>query len=893
MEHFGPYRITRKLGSGGCGVVYLARRETGGQEVALKLLEGPFEPAEEARFGREVDALARLSHPHVVKVYECGAEPRPWLAMEFVRGGTLADELARSGRLLVPAALEVGIAVAEAAGAAHAAGILHRDIKPANVLLRRDGTPLLSDFGLARSVDPQRGLTRTGEVIGSPGYLAPEQCGGDRPHSPATDVYGVGALLYACLSGEPPFRGALFDVLRRVLEEPPPPLRSRAPEVDPGLAEIVTRCLAKDPEERYPDGASLARELRAWRVGLRRGEEPGGGSLQLKVGVALCALALGAGWVGQRFASQAPETGLAPRASAPRALPSEGGATPGPSAQDAGEAFDAAGELARAREELHAGQAQEAQRRLEGVLKRAPSAQAYGDYGGLLAARGSYIAAQRAYEEGLRRVDPRDLELWGQLNLRLALMEALRGQRRAQLERVSRVLERWQSAEAYRMRSDARAALKDPAGALRDIDESLKLEPRSADGHALRGVLRARLGDYVGARAALEMALALEPQRERCRANLDQILRLAEEGLAQGRRLIQEGGDPRKAASLLERALASGEVEATYLLALARLRSDGSTDEVRRLLLEAADQGHVAACHDVGVNYERGIWGESQASRAEHYYRRAAEAGSEVSMLRLAVLYLSGGRPQDAEVWRARAEAAGSPDAKALRADGLRDAGQDEEADRLLEEARRAGSGWASYSLARRAEELGDSAKVERLLAEAIERGDLRACVRRGRQLLAEAEGREARRRARDLFHRAAVEGSLPGVVLLGEVLVQLKDPRALVWLRRGALRGSPRAMANCGRYLLAQEGVEAQAEGLEWLERALTQGEEVLPSLEAALARFEGQQGPAALRLRARCLEALALERPELRARAKEGYERAAAAGDAEARRRLEAWRP
>ncbi|HBP19225.1 MAG TPA: hypothetical protein DEA08_15735, partial [Planctomycetes bacterium] len=708
------------------------------------------------------------------------------------------------------------------------------------------------------------------------------------PHSPATDVYGVGALLYTCLSGEPPFRGALLDVLRRVLEEPAAPLRSRAPAVDPALAEIVERCLAKDPHERYRDGGTLARELRAWRIGLRPEEKRGTWSPELKVGAGLCALALLTGWAGQRFQRESPPA----QAKASSPAPSPTGSPAGEPTPADVQPFDADAELTRAIEENRAGKSQDALRRVERVLERAPSARAYGDYGGLLATQGDFFRAQQAYEEGLKHVDPRDRELWAQLQMRLALIDARRGQRTAQRRRLDEVLARWPNAEGYRMRSDARIALLDRAGALADIEESLRLEPRSADGLSIQGALLAQQGDLVGARKALETALELQPERESVRANLARIMAQARRALEEARQIVDKGGDSRRAERLLERALACGDLDATYLLAMAKVRNGGPTDEIKRLLLEAAEGGHLAACFDVGINYERGIWGEPEASKAEDYYRRAAEAGAVPAMLRLATLYQRGGRSEDAERWRQRAEEAGSADAKAWRADLLHAAGEVEEAMALWQEAREAKSGWACYSLALRAEDRCAVEEAAALLEEAIELGDLRACVRRGKHLLASGGGEDVKRRARDLFHRAAVQGNLAGVVLLGEVLLDLQDARAAAWLRRGAQRGAPRAMLNYGHYLLAQDGPPLHEEGVGWLGRALRLGERVARSrLETALKTFEASEGPDSPRLTARCLEALAFERPELLERAKRRYEEAAAAGDAKARARLEAW--
>jgi len=286
------YEILSELGRGGMGVVYKARHLPLHRLVALKvLLAGPHAGSDAlARFRGEAAAIARLHHPNLVQVYEVGEHAgRPYAALEFVDGPSLAQQLAGTP-LPARQAAEILQVLAQAMHYAHEQGIVHRDLKPANILLRiadcglriektadsqsaisnpQSPIPKITDFGLAKQLDSAAGNTRTGAVLGTPSYMAPEQAHGKAARvTPRADIYGLGAILYEMLTGRPPFRGesAVDTVLQVLSEEPVPPARL-CPRVPRDLELICLKCLEKDPQRRYASAAQLAEELHCFLNG--------------------------------------------------------------------------------------------------------------------------------------------------------------------------------------------------------------------------------------------------------------------------------------------------------------------------------------------------------------------------------------------------------------------------------------------------------------------------------------------------------------------------------------------------------------------------------------------------------------------------------------------------
>src|SRR5262245_8408426 len=268
LGELGDYKLLEEIGRGGQGVVFRARQKSLNRIVALKVI-GLGQWATQAhlkRFRLEAEAAASLDHPCIVPIYEIGErDGQCYFSMKFVEGGQL-DEVVKHTPISIRKAAELISKLAHTVHYAHEHGILHRDIKPGNVLLDVKGEPHLTDFGLARLVESESTVTRTVEVLGTPSYVAPEQAAGNNAKlTNATDVYGVGAVLYQLLTGHPPFAGGTtYDTIKLLLETEPRPPRLWNPKVDRDLSTICLKCLERNPLRRYSSALALAEDLERW-----------------------------------------------------------------------------------------------------------------------------------------------------------------------------------------------------------------------------------------------------------------------------------------------------------------------------------------------------------------------------------------------------------------------------------------------------------------------------------------------------------------------------------------------------------------------------------------------------------------------------------------------------
>jgi eukaryotic-like serine/threonine-protein kinase len=267
FRYFGDYELEEELGRGGMGVVYRARQVSLNRSVALKrILAGPHASAKEIqRLQNEAESVAQLDHPHIVPLYEIGNhEGQIYYSMKLIEGNNLAQTLGHFVGSPSRAA-ELVATVARAVHHAHQRGILHRDLKPANILLDKEGTPHLTDFGLAKQLTAESMLTQSGAIMGTPSYMAPEQARGENVLTTAADVYSLGTILYELLTGELPFRADSWaELLRQVVEQDPVAPRAVARHVPRDLSLICLKCLEKGPDCRYRSALELAEDLERW-----------------------------------------------------------------------------------------------------------------------------------------------------------------------------------------------------------------------------------------------------------------------------------------------------------------------------------------------------------------------------------------------------------------------------------------------------------------------------------------------------------------------------------------------------------------------------------------------------------------------------------------------------
>ncbi len=540
----GPYLVERELARGGMGVVYVGRHAQLGRRVALKLMLAPglagAGSAGRTRFAREAQAVAALDHPSVVRLHEVGEhDGHPFMAMELIEGASLANRLEGEGPLPVREAAALVEQVARALQHAHDRGVLHRDLKPANVLVDREGRPKVTDFGLARLADERERLTRTGQMMGTPAFMPPEQVTGHADQiGPASDVYGLGATLYALLAGEPPFSGdSAFNVIARVMRVEPEPLRTHRPEVGAELEAVVARCLEKAPQARYPAPAALADDLRRWLEGRPVLARPPSRAARLRKWAGrhralLRALVVSAALVGGGLTAGAPalrarlagtaDTELARLVAAGERALAEGDTArairlfaqasdlePSPALQlRLGQANLAHGRLDPARRELEAALAGE----LAGEARR-EALQALVE----IADRQGDAAAALARLDALVALDPTSIELRVE---RAARRERL-GDPAGAAADLTEALALLGEGDPARRRAlvEARVRLRRAAGewaqALRELDALLAERPGEVELLFARAEVQQMLGDHAGAIASCSSALALDPRSYR------------------------------------------------------------------------------------------------------------------------------------------------------------------------------------------------------------------------------------------------------------------------------------------------------------------------------------------------------------------------------------------
>jgi serine/threonine protein kinase len=266
LRYFGDYELLEEIARGGMGVIYRAKQMSLDRIVAVKMMRPGFlsTEAEILRFRAEARTAASLHHSNIVAIHEVGEfEGLHYFSMDFVEGPSLAELVRERPLSSEEAARHVQI-LAETVQYAHSRGILHRDLKPSNVLLDGSGRPRITDFGLARPLDGESGMTVTGTIVGTPAYMPPEQAAADHQRlGPASDVYSLGAILYELVTGLPPFRGKnQLEIVRQVMEQAPLPPSQLNPGADRDLEAVCLRCLAKDPAQRYQTAAELAADLK-------------------------------------------------------------------------------------------------------------------------------------------------------------------------------------------------------------------------------------------------------------------------------------------------------------------------------------------------------------------------------------------------------------------------------------------------------------------------------------------------------------------------------------------------------------------------------------------------------------------------------------------------------
>jgi tetratricopeptide (TPR) repeat protein/predicted Ser/Thr protein kinase len=478
VQQIGRYQVLEEIARGGLGAVYRARDPHTRRDVAVKLLLGGGNEVTQKRFEREAKALARLEHRNVVRVFELGiyGPGLPFLVMELVAGESLQRRLERDGPLDPDDAARALETLCAAVQACHEAGVLHRDLKPANVLVTREGELKLTDFGLARDTDPSTSrtqLSQHGQVLGTPGYWAPEQAHGDlEAVGPATDVHGLGALLFALLAGRPPGEGSTLPEVLEAVDRAKRAPSSWNPAVPSWLDAVVERALAIRPERRFATASELAEAL-ALRA------EPTSARFPTRAAIAASLVGVGAVAALGIALSAGGDRPVAAPAPSPSAAESSPVAAAAPSDAGAGESHEA----------LRA--------RLEATYAR----------GKRLGEEGGYEASLAAFSEVIA-LDPEHLDAYVQRGL---VREHL-GDVSGAIEDLDRVILLEPQDAHFRVnRAMARGKSGDLEGAIRDCTDAIRLDPRYAAAYFNRATARGLLGDHRGAVADSSAAVHLDP----------------------------------------------------------------------------------------------------------------------------------------------------------------------------------------------------------------------------------------------------------------------------------------------------------------------------------------------------------------------------------------------
>jgi serine/threonine-protein kinase len=536
VQQLGRYQVLEEIARGGMGVVYRASDTALNRLVALKLLRGQALGSEKVRkrFEREAEALARVEHPHVIRLFDRGWTPAgdPYLVLELVEGESLQRRLSLGGALDVESACRLTLTLCRAVDACHAVGVLHRDMKPDNVLLTRDGTPKLTDFGLARDIDPASSrsrLTADGKFLGSPGYWAPEQALGKLEQVDVrTDVYGLGATLFALLTGQAPQQATtLAEVMRAVEAEKPAP-SSLNPAVPRWLDRVLAQALATDPQARFESAGAFGDALE------REVEAPPRAASGRSAAVGAVLVASGLLMAGVLWVRDPPEPGGAgssPSAASVREGPSpsvtesaggaEGGGQPegtpeAPYSETASWAAEVEEAFRRGVEAGERGDDRVAFEAFTEVIRLDPGAASAHLNRAMIATRVGDYATVMADAEAALRLVPNS-----------GPAHALRGYAHAALGDLAQALEDYDQAlrlgvndaNTYQWRGLARGRRGDWQGQLDDLTQALRLEPARQDLYVARGVARTELGDWVGAIADYDAELRRQPDHLDARIN--------------------------------------------------------------------------------------------------------------------------------------------------------------------------------------------------------------------------------------------------------------------------------------------------------------------------------------------------------------------------------------